>query len=117
VFWLAGADTLHPDDAAAALDDLNYYTEQIGPRLAAWGVALVPTNADTLYIALPNDKRRAVLLTGLELPFGYVIAEPGGVERILPGVYAAEELIEEVQVYFDLEDDTTVSPEPKVITE
>ena len=117
VFWLAGADTLHPDDAAAALDDLNYYTEQIGPRLAAWGVALVPTNADTLYIALPNDKRRAVLLTGLELPFGYVIAEPGGVERILPGVYAAEELIEEIQVYFDLEDDTTASPEPKVITE
>ena len=117
VFWLAAADTLHPDDAAAALDDLNFYTEQIGPRLAAWGVALVPTNADTLYIALPNDKRRAVLLTGLELPFGYVIAEPGGVERILPGVYAAEELIEEVQVYFDLEDDTTVAPEPKVITE
>ena len=117
VFWLAGADTLHPDDAAAALDDLNYYTQQIGPRLAAWGIALVPTNADTLYIALPNDKRRAVLLTGLELPFGYVIAEPGGVERILPGVYAAEELIEEVQMYFDLEADTTVSPEPKVITE
>lgn len=117
VFWLAAADTLHPDDAASALDDMNYYTEQIMPRLTAWSVALVPTNADTLFIALPNDKRRAVLLTGLELPFGYVIAEPGGVERILPGVYAAEELIEEIQVYFDLEDDTTVSPEPKVITE
>ena len=117
VFWLAAADTLHPDDAASALDDMNYYTEQIMPRLTGWGVALVPTNADTLYIALPNDKRRAVLLTGLELPFGYVIAEPGGVERILPGVYAAEELIEEIQVYFDLEDDTTVSPEPKVITD
>ena len=117
VFWLAGADTLHPDDAASALDDMNYYTEQIMPRLTAWGVTVVPTNADTLYIALPNDKRRAVLLTGLELPFGYVIAEPGGVERILPGVYAAEELIEEIQVYFDLEDDTTVSPEPKVITD
>jgi hypothetical protein len=117
VFWLAAADTLHPDDAASALDDMNYYTEQIMPRLTAWGIAVVPTNADTLYIALPNDKRRAVLLTGLELPFGYVIAEPGGVERILPGVYAAEELIEEIQVYFDLEDDTTVSPAPKVITE
>jgi hypothetical protein len=117
VFWLAGADTLHPDDAAAALDDLNYYTDQIGPQLAAWGVALLPTNADTLYIALPNNRRRAVLLTGLDLPFGYVIAEPGGIERILPGVYAAEELIEEVQVYFDLESDSTATPEPKVITE
>jgi hypothetical protein len=117
VFWLAGADTLHPDDAAAALDDMNYYTEQIMPRLTAWGVAVVPTNADTLYIALPNDQRRAVLLTGLEWPFGYVIAEPGGVERILPGVYPAEELIEEIQVYFDLVDDTTASPEPKVITD
>jgi hypothetical protein len=46
-----------------------------------------------------------------------VIAEPGGIERILPGVYAAEELIEEVQVYFDLESDSTATPEPKVITE
>lgn len=117
VFWLAGADTLHPDDAASALDDMNYYTEQIGPQLAAWRIELLPTNADTLYITLPNNKRRAVLLTGLELPFGYVIAEPGGVERILPGVYAAEELIEEVQMYFDLEGDSTASMEPKVITE
>ena len=55
VFWLTAADTLHPDDAASALDDMNYYTEQIMPRLTGWGVALVPTNADTLYIALPNQ--------------------------------------------------------------
>ncbi len=117
VFWLAAGDTLHPDDAAAALDDLNYYTEQLGPELDRWGIVLLPTNADTLHIALPNDKRRSVLLTGLEFPFGYVIAEPGGVERILPGVYAAEELLEEVRVYFDIEPDTTTAPPAKVITD
>jgi len=117
VFWLAAGDTLHPDDAAAALDDLNFFTEQIGPDLDRWGIVLLPTNADTLHIALPNDKRRSVLLTGLEFPFGYVIAEPGGVERILPGVYPAEELLEEVRVYFDLEPDTTAVPPTKVITE
>jgi hypothetical protein len=117
VFWLAAGDTLHPDDAAAALDDLNYYTEQIGPDLERWGIALLPTNSDTLHIALPNDKRRSVLLTGLEFPFGYVIAEPGGVERILPGVYATEELLEEVRVYFDIEPDTTAAPPTKAITD
>ena len=117
VFWLAAGDTLPPDDAAAAVDDLNYYTEQISADLGRWGIALLPTNADTLYIGLPNNKRRAVLLTGLEYPFGYVIAEPGGVERILPGVYSAEELREEVQVYFDLEEDTTATPAPRVITD
>lgn len=116
VFWLAAGDTLHPDDASAAVDDLNYFTEQISADLERWGIALLPTNADTVYIGLPNNKRRAVLLAGLEYPFGYVIAEPGGVERILPGVYSAEELIEEVKVYFDLEDDTTAGP-PKVITD
>lgn len=118
VFWLAAGDTLNPDDAATALDDMNYYTEQIGSHLERWGIALLPTNSDTLHIALPNSKRRSVLLTGLEVPFGYVIAEPGGVERILPGVYAAEELLEEVRVYFDLEaDTTTTAPPTKVITD
>ncbi len=117
VFWLAASDTLHPDDAAAAVDDLNYYTEQISADLAQWGIALLPTNADTLYIGLPNDKRRPVLLSGLEFPFGYVIAEPGGVERILPGIYSAEELLDEVRVYFDLADDTVAAPAPRVITD
>lgn len=117
VFWLAAGDTLHPDDAAAAVDDLNFYTAQISADLARWGIALLPTNADTLYIGLPSAKRRAVLLTGLEYPFGYVIAEPGGMERILPGVYSAEELLDEVRVYFDLVEDTAATPAPRVITD
>ena len=118
VFWLPAGDTLQPEDAAAALDELNYYTEQIGPSLARWGVRLLPTNAETLYIALPNHKRRSVLLSGLDFPFGYVIAEPGGIERVLPGVYPVEELLEEVRVYFYLEEDTaTAAPPRRVITE
>ena len=86
-------------------------------RLNALTQVMSDELVDAFTKAREDQEVRAVLLTGLEMPFGYVIAEPGGVERILPGVYAAEELIEEVQVYFDLEDDTTVSPEPKVITE
>ena len=117
VFWLPAGDTLQPEDAAAALDELNYYTEQIGPSLARWGVRLLPTNAETLYIALPNHKRRSVLLSGLDFPFGYVIAEPGGIERVLPGVYPVEELLEEVRVYFDLEEDTATAPPQRVITD
>jgi hypothetical protein len=116
VFWLPAADTLHPDDAAGALDDMNYYTERIGPALARWGVALLPTNADTVYVSLPNDRRRAVLLSGLDYPFGYLIAEPGGVERVLAGVYTDEELLEEVRVYFDLPEDTVAATTPKVIS-
>lgn len=117
VFWLPAADTLHPDDAAGALDDMNYYTERLNVALARWGVSLLPTNSDTVYIALPNNKRRSVLLSGLDYPFGYVIAEPGGVERVLPGVYTDEELLDEVRVYFDLSDDSTVVAEPKVISD
>ena len=117
VFWLPAADTLHPDDAAGALDDLNFYTERIGPVLERWGVTLLPTNADTIYIALPNNRVRSVWLSGLEYPFGYVIAEPGGVERVLAGVFTDEELLEEVRVYFDLPEDTSAAPPPKVISD
>ena len=117
VFWLPAADTLFPDDAAGALDDMNYYTERIGPALERWGVALLPTNADTVYISLPNNRRRSVLLSGLEYPFGYLIAEPGGVERVLAGVFTDEELLEENRVYYDLSDDTTAAPPPKVISD
>ena len=106
VFWLAAADTLGADDQAAALDDLTYYTEQISPGLAEHQIKLMPTNADTVYVALPNGQRRAILLSGLDYPFGYLLVDPGGPERILTGVYAEDELMDEIRVYFDLADDS-----------
>src|SRR2546425_1908591 len=102
VFWLSGADTLSADDQAEALDELNYTTEGIAPTLSRPNITLVPTNSDTIYVALPNRQRRMILLTGVDYPFGYVLVEPGTAERILAGVYGDDELLDEVEAYFDL---------------
>jgi hypothetical protein len=115
VFWLRAADTLSEDDRAQALADLRYYTAQVAPALAANGIALLATNADTVYIALPGDVRRPVLLAGLDYPYGYVLVDPGGPERILTGVYADDELLDELRAYFDLPDDSTAAP-PRITT-
>ncbi len=102
VFWLAGADTLSAADQAEALDELNYTTEGIASTLARHNIKLQATNSDTIYVALPNRQRRMILLTGVDYPFGYVLVEPGTAERILAGVYADNELLDEVEAYFDL---------------
>lgn len=115
VFWLPAADTLSAEDQSSALDDMTYYTERIVPALERDSIKLLPTNAETVYVALPNRQRRTILLSGLDYPFGYLIVEPGGTERILTGVYADDELLEEIRAYFDLEDDST-STKPRITT-
>ena len=115
LFWLRAADTMAAEDRADTFDDLKYYTEQIAPALEAGGIKLLATNAETVYVALPNHTRRAILLSGLDYPYGYLLIDPGGPERILTGVYAEDDLLEELRVYFDLPDDTT-SAQPRVAT-
>jgi len=116
VFWLpAGADTLPREDAASAVDDLGYYTGLVAPTLAANHIRLVPTRADTVYVALPNHSRRAILLSGLDYPYGYLLVDPGGPERILTGIYSDDELLDEINVYFDLTEDSTATT-PHVTT-
>jgi hypothetical protein len=115
VFWLVAADSFAADDQAAALDDMTYYTDRIAPVLERYGITLLPTNADIVYVALPNNKQRTILLSGLDYPFGYVIVEPGGTERVLTGVYADDELLEEVRAYFDLPEDTAAA-RPRITT-
>ena len=115
LFWLHAADTLAADDRADTFDDLKYSTEQIAPALEAGGINLLATNAETVYVELPNHTRRAILLSGLDYPFGYLLVDPGGPERILTGVYADADLLEELRVYFDLPDDTVTAP-PRVAT-
>ena len=102
VFWLPAADTLSADDQAEALDDLNNATDHIAPSLKRHNITLLPTNAETIYVALPNRQRRTILLSGVDYPFGYVLLEPGTAERILAGVYNDDELQDEVEAYFDL---------------
>jgi hypothetical protein len=109
VFWLRSADTLAADDQASTFDDLRYYTGQIAPALADNGIALLATRADTLYVSLPGQQRRMILLSGLDYPFGYVLVDPGGPERILTGVYSDDELLDELRAYFDLPDDSAAA--------
>jgi hypothetical protein len=115
LFWLRAADTLGVADQADAFDDLKYYTEQVAPALQASGITLLATNSDTVYVTLPNRQRRPILLSGLDYPFGYLLIDPGGPERILTGVYATEELLDELRAYFDLPDDTTAA-QPRITT-
>lgn len=106
VFWLAAGDSLDPDSAADAFDDLSYYTAQVAAHLKANGIDLVPTNADTIYVETPGHRRRAVVLDGLDFPYGYVLIDPGGPERILTGIYSDDDLQDEIDAYFDLPADS-----------
>lgn len=115
VFWLSAADTMHEDDRAQAFDDLRYYTSQVTAVLQANDVSLLATRSDTLYVELPNHTRRTILLSGLDYPFGYVLVDPGGPERILTGVYADDDLRDELRAYFDFSDDS-VTVEPRATT-
>ncbi len=115
LFWLRAADTLNADDQAEAFDDLQYYTEEVVPALEASGIQLLATNADTVYVAVPSGQPRAVLLSGLDYPFGYLLIDPGGPERILTGIYAEDELMDELRAYFDLPEDTT-TVQPRITT-
>jgi len=115
VFWLQAADTLGEADRAGAFDDLRYYTAQVESILAANSISLVATRANSLFVVLPNHQRRLVLLSGLDYPFGYVLVDPGGPERILTGVYSDDDLLDELRAYFDLPDDS-VSAVPRATT-
>src|SRR4029077_13749592 len=115
LFWLRGADTLNAEDRTDTFDDLKYYTEQVAPALEAGGIKLLATNADTVYVSTPDSKRRTILLSGLDYPYGYLLIEPGGPERILTGVYADQDLMDELRAYFDLPDDST-SAQPRITT-
>ena len=118
VFWLAAADSFSADDQAQALEELNNTTESVVPTLQRHEITLLPTNAETIYVALPNRQRRVIVLSGIDYPFGYVLVEPGLAERILAGVYAEDELRDEVEAYFDLppSGDSASTTHPRIST-
>lgn len=116
VFWLAASDTLNPDDAAEAYEELTLATERILEPLAAYDIEVLPTHAETVYVELATRQRRPIVLSGLEFPFGFVLLEPGSTERILVGVYGEAELLDEIRVFFDLPEDST-RVTPRVTTE
>lgn len=117
VFWLPSTDTLSRDSAEVASRDLDFYTEQVAPKLNDNQIALVPTNVDTVYVEGPGNSRRAIVLSGLDYPYGYLLVDPGTPERILTGVYDDDELMDELNAYFDLSDEPDSSRVlPRAIT-
>jgi hypothetical protein len=68
-----------------------------------------------VYVTLANKQRRAILLSGLDYPFGYVLVDPGGPERILTGVYSDDDLLDELRAYFDLPNASDSTP-PRATT-
>lgn len=116
VYWLAAADTFSADDQAAVLDELTMYTDRVAPVLTRHNIALVPTNAETVYVALPNSGRRPIVLSGLDFPFGYVLIDDEGNERIITGVMFDDELLEEIRIFFDLPDTESPVHGPRITT-
>lgn len=117
VFWLRAGDSLNRDSALAASRELDFYTEQVAQTLARNGIALLPTNADTVYVELADHERRAIVLSGLDYPYGYLLIDPGTPERILTGIYNDGDLLDELDAYFDLsEEPDSTRAAPRVIT-
>src|SRR5262245_2994979 len=118
VFWLSSSDTLSRDSAESASRDLDYYTEQVAPTLTRNDIALIPTTVDTVFVDLPGHTRRAIVLSGLDYPYGYLLVDPGTPERILTGVYDDDALRDELNAYFDLSDEPDTSRVlPRAITD
>jgi hypothetical protein len=103
-FWLAASDTLQPGAGADLLDDFRSYTSLVGPDLEEAGVALVATTSDSVIVQIENGPRRVIMLGGLDYPFGYVLVDPGMPETILTGVSTDEELMDQVDWYFGVDD-------------
>jgi hypothetical protein len=117
VFWLRASDSLSRDSAQAASRDLDFYTEQVATTLADNGIGLVATKADTVYVEQADHHHRAIVLSGLDYPYGYLLIDPGTPERILTGVYNDADLMDELHAYFDLPDNSDSSQTvPRVIT-
>lgn len=117
VFWLRATDSLSRDSAQAASRDLDFNTEQIAATIADNGIELVATKADTVYVDQLDHHRRAIVLSGWDYPYGYLLIDPGTPERILTGVYDDADLMDELHAYFDLPDNSDSSQtSPRVIT-
>ena len=103
-FWLAASDTLRQGEGADLLDDFRSYTALVAPDLEDAGIALVATTADSVIVEASGGKRRVVMLAGLDYPFGYVLVDPGMAETILTGVSTDDELMEQVDWYFGVDE-------------
>jgi hypothetical protein len=115
-FWLQASDTIANRGGADLLDDFRNYTTLLAPALEEAEIALVATTADSVIVELDGGPRRVIALNGLDYPFGYVLVEPGFPETILTGVSTDDELLDEVEWYFGLDQASPDSVARRVIS-
>ena len=83
-------------------------------RDPAQGIHFAATTSDSIIVDLDGGPRRVIMLSGLDFPFGYVLVEPGFPETILTGVSTDDELMDEVNWYFGLDqDDDSARGDPR----
>ena len=113
-FWLPATDTLQ-GEGADQLEDFHAYTALVAPGLAADSIGFVATTADSVIVVLEGGPTRRIMLAGLDFPFGYVLVEPGFPESILTGVSSDEELLDQVDWYFGLDDGSEAGEAPQLV--
>ncbi len=104
-FWLAAADSLRRADSDSLSRDFENYTRLVAPLLEEQDIELRTTHADSIVVEREDAPRRVVMLSGLDFPFGYVLIEPGFAERIVTGVSTDDELLDEIDWYFGVDEE------------
>jgi hypothetical protein len=104
-FWLAESDTLPEAVRRDALANFRRSNARIAKYLSDTDIGVVATVRDSLVVQLAGGKRRYLMLSGLDYPFGYVLIEPGYAEEYHTGLTADQDLIDAIDDYFGLERD------------
>ena len=104
-FWLASADTLPPATLQALRDEFRHSNRLVAGYLEDTDIGMIVTLNDTLIVQLADGPRRAVILSGLDYPYGYVLVEPGYAEEFHTGIDGLDDLEAAIDDYFGLEDD------------
>lgn len=104
-FWLTAADSLRRADSDSLSRDFENYTRLVAPLLEEQDIELRTTRADSIVVERDGAPRRVVMLTGLDFPFGYVLIDPGFAERIVTGVSTDDELLDEIDWYFGVDEE------------
>jgi hypothetical protein len=104
-FWLAAADTVPEAERRSAQQGFRRSNLMVAKYLGDTDIALVGTVNDTVVIELAGGKRRVVMLSGLDFPYGYLLIDPGYAEEFHTGIDADQDLQDAIDEYFGLEAD------------
>jgi hypothetical protein len=106
-FWLTGSDTLPEADRRTAQEEFRRSNLTVAKYLGDTDIVLVGTVNDTVVVELAGGKRRVIMLSGLDFPYGYVLIEPGYAEEFHTGIDADQDLQDAIDDYFGLDADSS----------